>query len=56
MYSNPLIVHTVMEMWACVCAPHLAGLQHIDLLFIHRVLVLRQEAFTLVLHLLDDTA
>lgn len=39
-------------MCVSVCAPHLAGLQHVDLFFIHRVLVLLQETFTLVFHLL----
>lgn len=39
-----------------VCVSHLAGLQHIDLLFIHSVLILLQEAFTLVLDLLNKKA
>lgn len=38
-------------MQMCVSAPHLASLHHIDLFFIHGVLVLRQEAVTLVFHL-----
>lgn len=33
---------------------HLAGLQHIDLFFIHCVLVLLQETLTLVLYLLNN--
>lgn len=37
--------------WVAAGCAHLAGLQHADLLFIHRVLVLLQEAFTLVLNL-----
>lgn len=34
----------------CGCA-HLAGLQHVDLFFIHSVLVFRKETFTLVFNL-----
>lgn len=34
----------------CGCA-HLAGLQHVDLFFIHSVLVFGKETFTLVFNL-----
>lgn len=50
-------LHTTKHIFIVgVCASHLAGFHHIDLLFIHCVLVLFQETLTLVLHLPNDTA
>lgn len=44
------------EFFCCrLTAPHLAGLQYVDLLLIHSVLVLFQETFTLVFHLSGET-